>query len=244
MRTLACVFAHPDDETFAIGGTIARYASQGIRCHVFCATNGDAGKSSGVAVSSREELGARRLVELRAAGDVLGLGEIVAPGHADGALAAVDGDVLVGQIVEFLRRHRPDVVISFGPEGAPTGHRDHRVISRAATAAFHLAGLATEYVEQLRGDLQPHAPARLYYFAWDGVEEPDGKPPRASVPPSARVAVEAFLPTKVAAFDAHETQHVHRGAFEKLAMHDTEWFALAGGAPQPRSLIDDLFEGL
>jgi LmbE family N-acetylglucosaminyl deacetylase len=51
---IACVFAHPDDETFCVGGTIAKYAAAGIRIDLFCATNGDAGKNSSVPVSSRE----------------------------------------------------------------------------------------------------------------------------------------------------------------------------------------------
>ena len=67
MRSLVAVFAHPDDETFAIGGTLARYAGEGVRCSLYCATDGDAGRSSGIPVSSRAELGALRRRELHAA---------------------------------------------------------------------------------------------------------------------------------------------------------------------------------
>lgn len=245
MAPLACVFAHPDDETYAVGGTLASYAARGIHSDIFCATNGDAGKSSGVPVSSRAELGKRRLAELRAAANVLGVETIVATEHPDGALAEVNTELLVGQIVEFLRRSRPAVVLTFGPEGAPTGHRDHRAISRAATAAFHLAGLATEYPEQLERGVAPHAPRRLFYVAWDGVEDAGpGRPPRASVPPTARIRVRDFMPAKGAAFDAHATQHVHRAAFESAAIRDVESYALAAGAAQRRPTIDDLFDGL
>lgn len=244
MATLACVFAHPDDETYAVGGTLASYAARDIHSDIFCATNGDAGKSS-VPVSSRAELGKLRLAELRAAGNVLGVETIVATEHPDGSLGEVNAELLIGQIVEFLRGQRPEVVLTFGPEGAPTGHRDHRAISRAATAAFHLAGLSTEYTEQIARGLAPHAPRRLFYTAWDGVEDAGpGRAPRASVPPTARIRVREFMPAKAAAFEAHATQHVHRAAFEGAAIRDVESYALAAGVAQPRPTIDDLFEGL
>ena len=55
---IGCVFAHPDDETFCVGGIVAKYAAAGVPVDLFCATNGDAGKSASVPVSSREELAA------------------------------------------------------------------------------------------------------------------------------------------------------------------------------------------
>ena len=81
MERLTAVFAHPDDETFATGGTIARYASEGVRCSLYCATDGDAGRSSGIPVSSPAELGALRRAELRAACDVLGIRTLVSGSH-------------------------------------------------------------------------------------------------------------------------------------------------------------------
>src|SRR5918999_708080 len=115
LRVAAGVFAHPDDESFSIGGTIAKYAKLGVRWDLFCATDGDAGRSSAVPVSSRAELGALRRNELIAAARFLGVrGAIVARGYPDGELAEVDPDGLVGDVVEFLRDVRPDVVITFG----------------------------------------------------------------------------------------------------------------------------------
>ena len=239
---LACVFAHPDDETFSTGGTVAKAAAAGTRTDLFCATDGDAGKTSGIPVSSRAELAAIRRAELAAAARILGILSLATPGHGDGMLRDVDPDRLVGEIVLFVRMHRPDVIVSFGPEGAPTGHRDHRAISRAATAAFFLAGLPTEYAEQLR-EVAPHRAQRLYYVAWD--------PPAAeaelriqSLPVTARVDVTAYLDTKRRAFLAHATQHQHQRRFEELALKDAECFALAAGVPQPRDVTDDLFDGL
>src|SRR4051812_41681556 len=124
MRALTALFAHPDDETYATGGTLAKLAAEGVRCSLYCATDGDAGRSSGIPVSSRAELGALRRAELRAAGDLLGIQTMTHGGHSDGALAAADPDQVMSEMVALVRRERPDVVLTFGPEGAPTMHRD------------------------------------------------------------------------------------------------------------------------
>lgn len=226
MQRLAAIFAHPDDETFATGGTIARYASEGTRCSLYCATDGDAGKSSGIPVSSRAELGALRRAELRAACDVLGISTLVSGGHPDGGLQDVKPDVVIGEIVALVRRERPEVVITFGPEGAPTRHRDHRAISRLATAAFLLAGLATEFPEQFADGLTPHRPRELWYSTWL-VPAPGDNPPTQGQPVDITLDVQAWLSQKRAAFDAHRTQHVHRASFERLAIRDNEYYFVA-----------------
>ena len=239
---LACVFAHPDDETFATGGTLAKLAAAKVRIDLFCATDGDAGKNSGIPVSSRIELAARRRAELAAAAQILGIASLSTPGHGDGILRDVDPDRLVGEIVFFLRRHRPDIVLTFGPEGAPTQHRDHRAISRAATAAYFLAALPTEYADQMR-EVQPHQATRLYYCAWEP-PTPGSELMTLSLTATCCVDVGAFLETKRAAFLAHATQRQHEARFEELGMRPTERFALAAGAPQRRFVTDDLFDGL
>jgi LmbE family N-acetylglucosaminyl deacetylase len=242
MRSLAAVFAHPDDETFAIGGTLARYAADGVRCSLYCATDGDAGQSSGIPVSSRAELGALRRAELTAAAQVLGIAAVERGAHADGALAAADPDLVMGEIVRLLRRERPAVVITFGPEGAPTRHRDHRAISRLATSAVLLADTTTAYPEQLAEGLAPHRADRLCYVTWpppapDAELDTEGQPTDISIP------VRTWLPRKQLAFEAHRTQHQHRVHFVKAAMTDAEAFFVAIGVPAPRG-AEDLFAGL
>ncbi len=192
---------------------------------------------------TKEELGALRRRELGEAAKVLGIGTLVLPGHQDGKLGEADQDRFIGEIVRFLREQRPEVVITFGPEGAPTGHRDHKVISRAATTAFFLAGLATSYAEQAREGLAPHRPRRLYYVAWDP-PRPEDQFQLLSLPVTARIDVRAWLPAKHAAFMAHTTQRDHRARFGALCMRDEEPCALAAGEPQPAPLVDDLFAGL
>lgn len=143
-------------------------------------------------------------------------------------------------MVAFIRRTRPTVVVTFGPEGAPTGHRDHKAISRAATAAYFLAGLRTQYTDQ---GLEPHQASRLYFHAWS-FPLPDPKLKLESVPAAAIVDVRATNERKLAAFMAHATQRYAHDLFVNAVLLDTERFALASGAPQTRAVTDDLFEGL
>ena len=242
-RSIAAIFAHPDDEVFSIGGTVAHYSSAGIRCTLYCATDGDAGRSSGIAVSSRAALGALRRAELDQGAKVLGFQPVVYGGFPDGALGTVDHDTLIEAIVGCLRRWQPTVVITFGPEGGPNTHRDHRAISRAATAAFFGARIPTLFPEQLERGLEPHAPSRLYYGAWPDPPA-DAELPARSLPITAAVDIAAYHQAKRESFLAHASQRDHMGRFEALALTSHEGFHLAAGVPQPAPRIDDLFAGL
>jgi LmbE family N-acetylglucosaminyl deacetylase len=226
MQRLMAVFAHPDDETYATGGTIARYASEGAHCSLYCATDGDAGRSSGLPLSSSAQLGARRRAQRRAASHSHGHHRRPRGGHPDGGLAEVAPDVVIGEIVALIRRERPEVVLTFGPEGAPTRHRDHRAISRLATAACLLAGLGTEFPEQLDDGLVPHRPRELWYSTWLK-PAPGDDPATEGQPVDITLDVRAWLPRKRAAFEAHRTQHVHRAGFERLAMRANEYYFVA-----------------
>ena len=209
-------------------------------CHLYSATDGGAGRASGVPVSSPDELRALRRAELREGCRILGMTSVTIGDADDGRLASADPEALIGALVRAIRTHRPDVVITFGPEGAPTRHRDHRVISRAATAAFFLAGIATELADD---GVPPHAARRLFYTSWP--DPPAGAElPARAVPLTARLDVRPWLETKRRAFLAHATQRDHLARFEELAMSGEEWFALAAGVPQPAPVIDDLLAGL
>ena len=212
-----------------MSGTLARCAHRGIACHLLCATDGDAGRSSGVPVRSREALARLRRQELEAAATLLGVASLTALGLPDGALAQADQDALIGSIVRLLRERRPETVVTFGPEGGPNTHRDHRAISRAATAAYFLAGIPTAYLEQLGdGAMSPHEPARLLYCAWEA-PPPDAPLAAQSLPPTIRVDVGDWRQARRDAFELHRTQHDHRARFEELTLREWEGFALAAG---------------
>jgi LmbE family N-acetylglucosaminyl deacetylase len=242
-RAITAIFAHPDDEVFTVGGTIARYAGRGVRCSLYCATDGDAGRSSGLEMSSRGALGATRREELRRGAAILGFETIHFAGLPDGALGAGDQDALVEDIVRRLRTWRPEVVVTFGPEGAPNVHRDHRAISRAATSAFFVAGIPTVHADQIAEGLAPHAARRLFYVAWPDPPA-DAELPARSLPITAAVDTTPYLDTKRRSFLEHATQRDHLGRFERLALTGAEHFHLAAGTPQPSAMIGDLFEGL
>jgi len=239
MRVLAAVFAHPDDETFATGATLAKYAEEGARITLYCATDGDAGRSSGIPFSSREELGRARRAELLEACARLGVHAVEHGGHADGALNAADPDVVIGQIVAFLRRERPQVVLTFGPEGAPTGHRDHKAICRFATSAVLLAGTSA-FPDQLSAGLAPHRPDRLCYVTWP-MPFPGDRPAQEGQPIQLRIPTEAWNAKKLEAFFAHCTQREHEAYFRTVALLPTEDYFVALGAAASG---EDLFIGL
>ncbi len=224
-RTIALVFAHPDDETFATGGTVAKYASAGARIVLYCATDGDAGKTSGLPVSSKEELGALRRQELKAACEILDVEPKVLAGFPDGALGQSPASEVVNGIVGFLRAEMPAVVITFGPEGAPTQHRDHKAINAFATQACDLVGVP-----------------RLCYVTWpqEIAEIYNGT---QGQPIHIRVDVRAWHDKKRAAFHAHTTQRQHEAAFERGVMTDDECYFVARGVPAPAGATD-LFAGL
>jgi LmbE family N-acetylglucosaminyl deacetylase len=240
--SIGCIFAHPDDETFCVGGIVAKYAAAGHEVHLWCATDGDAGKNAGVPVSSPEQLAALRRRELADAARILGISSVELGHYRDGELARADPTSLVADIVGFIRRRRPTVILTFGPEGAPTGHADHAATSRVATAAFFLSGLATSHPDQ---NLPPHHAARLYFHAWD-FPLAEKRLKLESVPGvgTARIDVRAFKEKKSAAFAAHATQQGSSGVFFSSAFPDVEVLAFAAGVPQPAPIVDDVFAGL
>jgi LmbE family N-acetylglucosaminyl deacetylase len=146
-RILLAIFAHPDDETFGPGGTLARYAAEGVAVHLICATRGEAGESDLDDSGMSEDLGCRREQELRCAAEILGLAEIHLLGYRDSgmagsaanqhpqALVQADPDALAGQVAGLMHHLRPEVVLTSDPHGG-YGHPDHIAMHRATVAAF------------------------------------------------------------------------------------------------------------
>jgi LmbE family N-acetylglucosaminyl deacetylase len=135
---LLAVFAHPDDESFRPGGTLALLARAGVRVHLLTATRGEAGSCGDPPLCAAAELAAWRERELRCACAALGIQPPRFLDYADGSLADVDADVLAAQIQAALRDTTAQALLSFGPDGL-SGHPDHIAVGRAAAEAFRRA---------------------------------------------------------------------------------------------------------
>jgi mycothiol S-conjugate amidase len=169
-RSLLAVFAHPDDEAFGSGGTLAHYAQQGIHVTLVCATRGEVGEIADPALATPETLGEVREVELRNASQALGIADLRFLGYRDSgmigtaenndprAFVNMSAETVVGQLVQIIRQIQPQVIITFDPRGG-YGHPDHIAIHQHTVAAFHVAGDAAHYPET-----EPvWQPARLFY---------------------------------------------------------------------------------
>jgi len=161
MRILG-VFAHPDDESFCAGGTFARNAGNGAEVMVVSVTRGEAGQINSAGLATRRTLGLVREQEFHLACQQLGVQHALCLDLGDGLLMELGPDVLIRQVCEIIRSFRPDVVITFGPDGG-FGHPDHIAISAATTAACRYSGDSSQFPEQLLQGLVPHQPAQLYH---------------------------------------------------------------------------------
>lgn len=128
------LFAHPDDEVFCVGGTIARAAAAGAQTAIVSLTEGEAGEIRDSAVATRRTLGAVRAKELNASAAALGVISTECLDLGDGKLDRLPFDQLVGQVHSILESFAPDVVVTFGEDGG-FGHPDHLLSSRATLAA-------------------------------------------------------------------------------------------------------------
>src|SRR4029077_9057541 len=136
MRTPKCMAVppHPDDESLGVGGTLAKYASEGADVFLLTATRGDSGRYRGHRPGDPQHPGSSALAnlreaELRAAASPLGVREVSLLDYRDQHLDCVNPREIIATIVQHLRRVQPDVVVTFGPDGA-YGHPDHIAISQ------------------------------------------------------------------------------------------------------------------
>ena len=148
--TILAVFAHPDDEAFSVGGTLAHYAQKGVKVVLACATRGEAGKITDPSMTITD-LGQHREAELKRATAVLGIPDPVFLDYHDSgryertryddpvALMNVNPFAAELKIRELIAEVKPDILITFDPHGG-YGHIDHLIIHRAAAAAFFSSG--------------------------------------------------------------------------------------------------------
>jgi LmbE family N-acetylglucosaminyl deacetylase len=169
-QTLLSVLAHPDDESFGMGGTLALYAKRGVDVYLVCATRGEVGEVSPEMLEGFDSVSALRVNELRCAAGILGLKGVYFLDYRDSgmtgseqnhhpqALAAAPLDEVVAKVTHYIRQLRPQVVLTFDPIGGYR-HPDHIAIHQATVKAFYAAGDPQMYP----GEDPPYQPQKLYY---------------------------------------------------------------------------------
>jgi LmbE family N-acetylglucosaminyl deacetylase len=168
-RVLLAVLAHPDDETFGMGGTLALYAQQGVEVHLICATRGEVGSMDPKLMEGCTSIGERRESELRCAAGLLGLAGVHFLGYRDSgmagtqdnfhpqALAAQEVEQVAQKVAHHIRQLRPQVVVTIDPIGGYK-HPDHIAVHRATLRAYALAA-----DPNFADGLPPFLPQKLYY---------------------------------------------------------------------------------
>ncbi|OGK17246.1 hypothetical protein A2690_02260 [Candidatus Roizmanbacteria bacterium RIFCSPHIGHO2_01_FULL_39_12b] len=140
MKTLVCVFAHPDDESFGPGGTIALWSKK-YEITVICATAGEAGQHGPY---SKREIGNIRKKELQRSAKILGVKKVIFLGFKDGALCNANYHKLVEKAKEYIDKIKPDTLLTFEPRGV-SGHIDHVTMSMVTSFIFE----RTNYIKSL-----------------------------------------------------------------------------------------------
>jgi len=135
---LLAVFAHPDDESYRSGGTLALLTRCGVCVQLLIATRGEAGSRGDPPLCTAEELPAVRERELRCACSMLGIEPPRLLDYHDGRLKESNPEHLTEKILAVIRQVRPQVVLTFGPDGL-SGHHDHVVIGQCAAEAYRRA---------------------------------------------------------------------------------------------------------
>lgn len=249
-HVVLAVFAHPDDESLACGGTLARLASAGARVVVMCASHGERG--SNVGPVRNDALGRERATEMRDAARALGVAEVRLLSHPDGELRWAEVTAFSAEIVLFLRRYRPAAVITFGEDGL-YWHPDHigvhervltatRSIGEAAPPLYYVTmptGVMTEIVDaaRARGWTPP-----VKGF-WSITPESFGL---LAEPHTMEVDVEGWVDRKLAGVLAHRSQMGEEHPFSNLDPGDArrwlgrECFRRADIDGRPGTILEQL----
>jgi N-acetylglucosamine malate deacetylase 2 len=226
-RTILGVFAHPDDESLACGGTLARLSDAGARVVVICASRGERGSLSDRSLVADGDLAGARERELHEAARVLGLAEVVILQHPDGDLRWAHVPQFHAEIVSAVERYRPDGVITFAEDGL-YWHLDHiGVHERTYTAvkSFGAAAPPLYYVTMQQGVMREIVDAAVA----NGLTlesnpfdiEPDAFGDHAK-PPTFVVDVHEWVPRKLAAIRCHRTQIGPNNPFRHLSNDQAE----------------------
>jgi len=206
-KKLLCFFAHPDDESFGPGGSLAHWAHERTEIHVICATKGDAGGNPRV-----------RAQELQNSARVLGVKSVTFLGYKDGKIGNNDLVPLEKIFITQIKKHKPDALLTYDLNGI-SGHMDHIAVASATTQAFK----KTSCAKHLLYYVIPKGKSDMMgaYF----IHFPDGKK---------REDVDVIINTaqvwdqRVSAMKQHKSQmhDVKRILLQSLLFPKEEWFVV------------------
>ncbi|WP_424769225.1 PIG-L family deacetylase [Paenibacillus sp. sgz302251] len=228
-RQLLAVFAHPDDESFICGGTLAKYASEGVEITLVSATRGEMGRRMGnPPYVNRESMPAIREQELRKACEELGIHRLIFLDIRDKMVEFMDPDALIEKISILMQEIRPDVVLTF--HETLGGHPDHCAIGKAAAAAFQRSSQQGSLFFITFGDAM-EAPELYGYTKKDVV----------------KIDIRHHLKAKLAAYRAHRCQtEIDEWVWEPdnkaLARFRGYEYFLVGSETARQLLVNDLFQ--
>ena len=211
---------------------------------LICLTPGQAATHRGNARSDAE-LSAIRRQELAASAHLLRISHWEVLDYPDAGLERLDFYSVVGDLAARIRRLRPHVVITIGPEGSITAHPDHSMVSLFTTLAYHWAGRNNRFPEQLRSGLTPHRAQKLYYGT--AMFTLRDRPPVSLAPATATIDIAPFVETKIQAFKQHISQAPLFEMFEQSVRRrgQQEIFHLAASiTPRNMETETDLFTGV
>ncbi len=204
-RSILLVFAHPDDESFGVSGTVKKYTQQGVPVDLVCATRGE--KGARLDVTATIDTGTAREAELRTAAAIVGIRDIYFLGYIDGELDKADVEEVVNKMTDIIRRIQPEIVITFGPDGI-SGHSDHIAVGKAATKAFE------------RLSVENSAPRKLYYVTIAASAVPNANDFGVTTRPDEEVTISTdisgYLDSKIQAIAAHRSQQDAREFIKML----------------------------
>jgi LmbE family N-acetylglucosaminyl deacetylase len=219
-RTVLVVLAHPDDESLACGGTLARLADEGARIVLLCASRGERGSQSGPVAD--EGLAGNRARELAAAAGALGIGDVLLFDHPDGDLRWAHVAELHAQIALAIRHYEPSAVITFAEDGL-YWHLDHiavhertttvvRSLGRDAPALYYVAmppGVMRAIVDAATARGWTAPPAGFWSLPPDAFGD-------GAKPPTIAVQVQDWVPRKLAGIRCHQSQMGSGHPFAKI----------------------------
>ena len=263
---LRAVFAHPDDESMGMGGTLAKYAAERVETHLICASRGERGwfgpedQNPGL-----EKLGQLRTKELEACVKELGMTSLSFLNYIDGDVDTADYAEVIGKIVTHISKIKPQVVVTFPPDGN-YGHPDHIAIGQFTSAAIVCTADSTYKDTE---NFSSHRVSKLYYMVdgesfinlimpfIDDMTFPVDDQIRGEFPwkewmITTRIDMAAHCITAWRAIQCHQSQLPTLGALAEmpeesasavLAMQGTFYraFSLVNGG---RNIESDLFEGV